>query len=313
MKKNWIPYQIDLNALPPRIKWIFIGEKAFTEPFFHETTSKCRVFEENRNPIYSSLEELVGQSTTFEYLEPTCFIFHVSRCGSTLLTQLLSIDPQNIVVSEPPILDDALRGLDFSASRVDKETQDLAIKAVINHLGQKRFNEQKNYILKLDSWHIFYYPKLRKLYPKTPFIFSFRQPDEVIRSQTNEPGMHAAAGVIQPQLFGLELSEILKLERPVYVAKVLESYFEQYLKIMDLDKNSLFINYNDGILTNLEKLQSFLGLQIEEDIKSRMIERTKFHSKRPYQSFDEKPIDGDSPQYQKYLFEIYRQLCSRIE
>ncbi|MCU0324308.1 MAG: hypothetical protein MUF45_03515 [Spirosomaceae bacterium] len=311
MKKNWIPYQIDLNSLPLRVKWIFIGNKTFTEPFFHETTSKCRVFEENQNPIYSSLEELISQSTTFEYLEPTCFIFHVSRCGSTLLTQLLSIDPQNIVVSEPPILDDALRGLDFSASRVDEETQNLAIKAVVNHLGQRRFEQQNNYIIKLDSWHIFYYDKLRKLYPDTPFIFSFRRPDEVIRSQVRECGMHAAPGVIQPQLFEFNLEEILLLERPVYVAKVLEKYFEHYLEIIDKDKNTLFINYAEGTLTILDKIEEFLKLKIEPSIKQKMVDRTQFHSKRPNTVFEEKPLNDVSPDYQKKVLEMYEILSKK--
>ncbi|MFN3849087.1 MAG: hypothetical protein ACK4NY_06645 [Spirosomataceae bacterium] len=76
MKKNRIPYQIDLNTLPTKIKWIFIGEKTFTEPFFHETTSKCRVFEENQKPIYSSIDELISQPTAFEYLEPASFFMY---------------------------------------------------------------------------------------------------------------------------------------------------------------------------------------------------------------------------------------------
>jgi len=122
--------------------------------------------------------------------------------------------------------------------------------------------------------------------------------------------MHAAVGVIQPQLFGLELSEILTMERPLYISKVLESYFEIYLSIISTDPNALFINYNDGIWMNFEKLQSFLGLDTEDHIKELMLERTKFHSKHPNQSFSEEAIGTAIPEYQHYIFELYNKLCS---
>lgn len=40
-----------------------------------------------------------------KYLEPTGFIFHMSRCGSTLTANLLGASPYNLVYSEskPPV------------------------------------------------------------------------------------------------------------------------------------------------------------------------------------------------------------------
>lgn len=44
------------------------------------------------------------------YLEPTGFVFHMSRCGSTLTANLMGASPHNLVYSEskPPT---ALMGL----------------------------------------------------------------------------------------------------------------------------------------------------------------------------------------------------------
>jgi hypothetical protein len=258
------------------------------------------------------LDGIIDFSENIPSLAPTAFIFHVSRCGSTLLAQLLSLDEQNITLAEPPIFDEVLREISFKNPDISEEKIGESLKAVVKFLGQKRTGEEQNFFIKLDSWHIFYYEKLRKLYPETPFIFSFRRPDEVIRSQVQESGMHAAPGVIQPAIFGFTLEEILQVERPVYVAKVLEKYFERYLAIIEKDNNALFINYAEGILTSLDKIEQFLKLKIEPSVKQKMVERTQFHSKRPNTVFEEKSLEDELPDYQKKVFGMYEKLDQNL-
>jgi hypothetical protein len=312
--KNWIPFRLDFHEKELNCRWLYVADKKFTEPFFHETTGKCRAFEENQKNFHtvSTLDGIIDFAENIPSVTPTAFIFHVSRCGSTLLAQLLSLDEQNIVLAEPPIFDEVLREITFKNPDISEEKIDESLKAVVKFLGQKRTGEEQNFFIKLDSWHIFYYEKLRKLYPETPFIFSFRRPDEVIRSQVQESGMHAAPGVIQPAVFGFTLEEILVVERPVYVAKVLEKYFERYLEIIEKDNNALFINYAEGILTSLDKIEQFLKLKIEPSIKQKMVERTQFHSKRPNTIFEEKPLEVELPDYQKNVFGMYEKLMTIV-
>lgn len=311
--KNWIPFRLDFHEKELYCRWLYVDGKQYTEPFFDETTRQCRTFEENRKPFYpvSTLKGIVDFSENISSLTPTAFIFHVSRCGSTLLSQLLSLDEQNIILAEPPIFDEVLREITFKKPDISSEKIEETLKAVVKFLGQKRTGNEQNFFIKLDSWHIFYYEKLRKLYPKTPFIFSFRRPDEVIRSQVKESGMHGVQGLIQPELFGLTLDEILNIQRPVYIAKVLEKYFERYLEIIDKDENALFINYAEGILTSLDKIEHFLTLKIDPAIKQKMVERTQFHSKSPNTFFDEKALEDELPDYQKNVFGMYEKLLRK--
>jgi hypothetical protein len=314
--KDWIPYRLDLRDSDSILsQWRYIADKTFTEPFFQDSTAKCTIYEENRKMYKptTQLNGLIDFADKVPTIEPTAFIFHVSRCGSTLLSQLLSLDPQNIVISEAPILDEVMREISFSKFVVPEEEINQVIKAVIKLLGKKRSGDEKHLFVKLDSWHIFYYDKLRTLYPETPFIFSYRRPDEVIRSQLKSPGMHAAAGVIQPALFGFELNDVLLLQREVYISKVLEKYFEIYLKIIGNDEKSIFVNYAEGILPIFDKIVSFLNLDIEETIKAKMIERTQFHSKSPNSVFEEKPLEDEIPGYQQKVFEMYELLANKYK
>ncbi|MES2521029.1 MAG: sulfotransferase family protein [Bacteroidota bacterium] len=310
--KNWIPFRLDFQEESLSCQWLYVADKKFTEPFFQESIALCRAFEENRKLFraISTLEGISDFAENIPSLSPTAFIFHVSRCGSTLLAQLLSLDEQNIVIAEPPILDEVLREIAFNTPNISEEIIDESIKSVVKFLGQIRTGDEQRFFIKLDSWHTIYYEKLRKLYPETPFIFSFRRPDEVIRSQIQETGMHAAPGVIQPELFGLTLTESLSVAKPVYVSKVLEKYFDKYLEIIQKDKNALFVNYGEGILTSLEKIEYFLKLNIGDSVKSKMIARTQFHSKRPNLVFEEKALEDELPDYQKAVFCLYEQLMA---
>ena len=308
--KNWIPYRLDFRAAELTCEYLFVGEKAFVEPFFHETSGKCRGLAENRKPfkVKSSLETLIEISKEVPCVEPTAFIFHISRCGSTLLAQLLCLEEENIVLSEVPILDEVLRDLYFKREDISAEKRKEALRAVIKILGQKRTGKEQNLFIKLDSWDIFYYELLRELYPDTPFIFSYRRPNEVIRSQLKDAGMHAAPGVIEPALFGWTLEEILPLQRAVYVAKVLEKYLENYLKILDEDKNSLFLDYKEGAKNALEQLLGFVGLSLSEEFLQKVEHRLTFHSKRPNQSFEEPPLEEEIPVFQFKVMDLYEKL-----
>ena len=44
--KNWIPFRLDFHEKELHCRWLYVGDKKYTEPFFHETTGKCRIFEE---------------------------------------------------------------------------------------------------------------------------------------------------------------------------------------------------------------------------------------------------------------------------
>lgn len=344
--KNWIPVRLQFDSDTVLAHWQYFDDLLFDEPFFESTIQKSLILSENAHgfqPV-TSLETLSEAAQSVDSIPPTAFIFHVSRCGSTLMTQMLALDTDNIVVSEAPVLDDALREMAFKIKEnyeknlqyslrfigkkisgndsiqnlglqrdeLDEAVINQTIQSVVALMGQKRIGNEKNYFIKLDSWHIFYYEKLRKLYPNTPFIFSYRRPDEVIRSQMQLNGMHAVPGLIQLEVFGLELFEVMNLQQADFVGKVLEKYFEKFLKIVESDTNVLFVDYKDGIMTNMSKLGDFLGLHFDDDYQEKMRLRSQFHSKNPNTTFSEKPLEENPPLPQEKVFGLYKKLCDSL-
>ncbi|RYZ19340.1 MAG: sulfotransferase family protein, partial [Chitinophagaceae bacterium] len=200
---NWIPYKLTTEKEEIQVKWLFLSDKLFTEPFFDETILACKKLPENSSffASASSLSWLADVAASADFLPPDGLIFHVSRCGSTLLSQLIGLKPDTIVLSEVPILDDILN---LETSKIPAlQTKKELVSAVVKLLGKKRQKTQQHLFVKLDCWHLFYYEMLREIFPDVPFFFLYRNPSEVLASHRKLRGKHMVPGLANLALSGL--------------------------------------------------------------------------------------------------------------
>ncbi len=100
---DWMPIRVYQEQGEPMLDWAYFGSARFVEPFFEDTVAKV---------LRRSFSLLFRQQTPLSILDelqllapgvaPTGFIFHMSRCGSTLVSQMLAALPQNIVHRRDP-------------------------------------------------------------------------------------------------------------------------------------------------------------------------------------------------------------------
>jgi hypothetical protein len=303
---RWLPYRLWSEDQKLLCYWLNTNEEQFTEPFFYDTIGKIKATHRGvwKNSV-GELDMLKIWADDMDAIPPTAFIFHVSRCGSTLLTQMLGTDEQNIVLSEVPFFDELLR-LPYQSDKVSKEGIGSLLTAAFRFYGQKRTGIEKQLFVKVDSWHICFYSELRLLFPDVPFILLYRTPDEVLASHQKLRGIQAVPGLIEPEVFGFDRSEILVNNLDAYMAKVLERYFEAYLEITENDPLSMLLNYNEGVASMMEKLAEFTGITFNEEQLELMNERSKYHSKHPNEVFAEERKPDVSP-YLARAMELYRQ------
>lgn len=309
--KNWVPYKLLPQAKGEALcKWFYLGDETIAEPFFNDTISKCKKLLEN-SKLRSSVSDLTilpQWASASETIAPTCIIFHVSRCGSTLLSQLLSLQKQNIVLSEVPFFDELLR---YGRKNNNMHQILLQFDAAIHLYGAKRNKEQQYVFIKADSWHIHFYKELRELYPTVPFILLYRKPDEVIRSQQKQRGMQAIPGLIEPELFGLKkevIEKITSIPFDEYMAMVLESYYTAFIHVLKNDSNAVAVNYNEGGMEILQKTASVTNIEISATELLDMQQRAVFHAKYPEEKFNEAAITEAAPSYLQTAFTLYYEL-----
>ena len=286
---NWIPFKLENQTGAWQLHWMDLGEMHITAPFFDETIGICSVKMRERSPYksVSNIDFLLAASTQINTIAPTAFIFHVSRCGSTLLSQALSTDSRNIVFAEAPLLDEILRASVHDDNLTEEEIEKW-FKAALNVMGQKRKPAYQQLFVKLDSWHIHFYPLLRKWFPDTPFYFLTRKPDAIIASHHKRRGLHSIPGLIEADLLKVKLGDEHYRDFNFFTAQVLEGYYKALYDLVVanylLDH---FYDYSWGMKNLFTHFFASIGKELVNE--NEMQQRLNNHSKYPDQ-----PFSGDA-------------------
>ena len=195
--RYWSPIRVYETGGRAFIDWCYLGKDRFTAPF-HDDTIENRLREpfnllfRRQTPI-----EFLGEIDQRERgIAPTGFIFHVSRCGSTLVSQMLAALSKNIVISEASIIDKIVRA-NHSFPNISIEQKAIWLRWLFNALARKRFDEEEHFFVKFDSWSVLDLPLIERAFPDTKWIFMYRNPVEVIVSNLREPGIQMIPGAIE--------------------------------------------------------------------------------------------------------------------
>jgi hypothetical protein len=169
--------------------------------------------------------------------EPDGFIFHMSRCGSTLVGRMLAALPGTALVAEAAPLDAIVR----LAVRADwpEARRIAALRAMIGALGRR---PSARFVVKLNAWHALALPLFRAAFPNVPWLFLYRDPAEILASQMAERGTELTPEIVPSLLYGIENGADYPAE--VYCALVLERIGAAALAQKD-SGGGLFVDHED--------------------------------------------------------------------
>ena len=260
----WTPVRVRETG---EIDWALIDEP-FTEPFFEQTADRAMRHPFNlafarRTPL-AVLDELHARAPS---LAPAGFVFHMSRCGSTLIAQMLSRLSATIVLSEPQPLDALakLHGRGFGEAVLIRWLRAMLSAIAASDRGERRV------FVKFHAWHVRELPFIARAFPGVPWIFVFREPRAVLRSQARNPGaevMRFADGA------GLE-----------YTARVLAEFCNAALCYAGLGR-SAFVEYAtlpDAVTTDVVRFSTCRSMpsMLNECSKRRWSTRRRMLSRVP--------------------------------
>jgi hypothetical protein len=251
--QGWIPIRIYWQGPQAMVDWCYLGTQRFSESFFEHTVQKClwqpfNLLFRHQTPI----ETLAELQELQPGLPPRGFIFHLSRCGSTLLAQMLAALPQNIVISEAPLIDATLRA-HLRDVRITERQRATWLRGLISALGQARNSGEQHLFIKFDSWSILDLPVIREAFPETPWIFLYRDPVEVMVSQMRQRGSQMVPGVLDARSIGLDFATARQISPEEYCARALAAICEAATRYYRTDDTHL-VNYSqlpDAVWTSL--------------------------------------------------------------
>lgn len=260
----WTPVWIRA-AGDPVVDWAIVGEP-LTDPFFEQTADRAmrrpfnRVFA--RSTPLGVLRQLGAHALP---LTPDGFVFHMSRCGSTLVAQMLAALASSIVVSEAQPLD-AIVAL-YRAGRLSEDDAVVTLRGVLSALGRPRLGERRLFV-KFHASHVLELPLLARAFPHVPWVFLFREPRAVLSSQAQTLGAETFGGET-----GVVPDEQL-------AASAVAGYCEAALRHASIGRSS-FVEYARLPDAVFDEILPFFGVRLEDGDAERLNVVARRDTKRP--------------------------------
>ena len=311
---GWMPIRVNWQGREPFIDWIYAGDARFAEPFFDHTIE--RLLQKPFNLAFrrlTNVDALRICATELPSIKPMGFIFHMSRCGSTLVSQMLASLDKNVVISEASPLDWMIRA-NIRRSEITDEEHINWIRWMIGSLAQKRLDNSQHFFVKFDSWHTLYFDVIERAFPDVPWIFLYRNPAEVLVSHEKQRGAGTIPGVVEHRIEGLSLEDAINFPPEEYPAFVLAEICRAALTQRD-NANGMFVNYTHLPEFVCGDMLRHFNLEYSDDDLSKMNDAAQFNAKSPNVKFtgdtEEKRREARGLIEQiadKYLKQIYEEL-----
>lgn len=281
---GWVPFRLYWQAGEPGVDWMYLGANPFRDPFFEETMYFAAQTPFNSLFRFRTPIEALGRwHAASPGLEPAGFVFHLSRCGSTLVTRMLASVPRNLVLSEPGVLDSILRSHE-QAQAAPAERRALWLQWLVSALGQPRTGLERHLFIKFDPRNILEFALLRLAFPDVPWIFVYRNPVEVLVSNLRAPSLIVTRGILPPGDLTFDVSLLAGMDDSEYAARALGMVAETAARHV-VGAGGMPIEY--GQLPDIVwgELARHFGLDLTPQDADQMKQAAAFDAKHPDRRF----------------------------
>mmetsp|Transcript_3727 Transcript_3727/g.10583 ORF Transcript_3727/g.10583 Transcript_3727/m.10583 type:complete len:446 (+) Transcript_3727:13-1350(+) len=305
-------------------------------PMFRDLVAKS-IHCSRRGKIRMDLQSIVDEARAYDAradtattsLEPAGFVFHESRCGSTLVANsLMAMDPEaNRVYSESPPPVTAAKmisgsdGQDSSAVRL--------LRDVIYMMGRTNDAREKRLFFKIQSIGTKSIPAFMLAYPKTPWVFIHRDAVQVMMSHLKTKDKTEAVCTRSRSAPPSDLVALVKARDPSAKVKKLttEDYCAAHLASLceaaynayeDSNGIGRFVDYADLPDALVEDIiPNHFGESMNEESKARILKISGTYSKartvgRTWKEDSQKKEEAARPEIRaastKYLLPVWEKL-----
>jgi hypothetical protein len=275
---QWLPTQVVANEGRLFVDWAHFGTRPLTDPFFEGSIRGNLRRPFNRAFRYrTTFADFLAGAEIAQSLAPSGFIFHMSRCGSTLVSQMLAAPPHNVAISEAASID-AVVQLNRAGPDLPGDQHAQALAAMVAAYGRWRAGNERHYVIKLDSWHTLALPLFARAFPSTPWVFLYRDPVEVLVSQMREPGTQMVAEMVPPSLYGIDT--VAGVSREEYRARVLGKICGAVVDRFGAG-GGLLVNYRELPEALFTRILPHFGIDCDESERAAMRAVAQYDAKVP--------------------------------
>jgi hypothetical protein len=280
--------------------WLRAGGSQFREPFSSSTVERIMERAHRCLTLSTGIDALLRYGSQLKYPYPAGFIYHVGRCGSTLVANVLRAADENFVLSEPGL--PLSVALEQTARCPDLLLRDLT-RASLLALCARAPRRARHSIIKFFHGYTFMLPLIRDAVPDVREIFVYRDPVEVIMSMAATP---SAPWLWSEYMTGLPAS-VAAERSPVELAARIVGRLLDPMQV-NAGNNTMLLNYNQIGPQTPAVLSAFLGLAYDATRAEAMASALKVDAKHRDRS---KAFIADSDRKQRNATSFVREAAAK--
>lgn len=295
-----------------KVLWADIGDHPFREWQFMFTIEALAKQGKIGDAFTTGFDILLDDRILADPITPSGFMFHISRCGSTLTAKALARSPRHVVINQGGPLQ---RGFwaaitkDFSQPAEPSAENLHMFRNLVLAMARRRSPDQLYSFVKFISWNTLYMDFAMQAFPAVPALFLYRNPVEVIASVLRETSAVLWAKGRQQAGFlsGADWQDTADMDTVEYLARC----FARYLDFADQAKGKVaHVNYTAINPDNFPAMLS-RGLNFDPgaDELALMNEQFRFHSK---DDSDSQTFQSDSEQKRSEISDSDKALVARF-
>ena len=262
--KGWLPVDAVVLDGRPGLAWLNFAGVELAEPFFQQTVDRLQAEYPERREVFTEFDALVQLETTFDSVAPTGFIFHSSRCGSTLLANACRATDGAIVLSEPLAVDKLIARFitDTDEHGTKEKLYSLFLRGAMKALGQRRTGNERRLFVKFACCSVSQIERIQRIWPDVPCVFLYRDPVETIVSNLQNPPawLQDEDRRVLASITKTTTEAVAAMSTAELCARALGSFYAIAKRVAN--DRTLLLNYNQLSLAEITNALNFFGVKI---------------------------------------------------
>ena len=301
---GWLPVDAVVVEGRPGLLWMEMSGVGLTEPFFQQTVE--RVKKENRAERFTEFDVLLQLEQQLESVPPTGFIFHSSRCGSTLVANACRAISGSIVLSEANAIDKLIaRFITDTDNPVNESLYSVFLRGVVHALAQRRIGNERHLFIKFACCSFAQIERIKRIWPNVPWLFLYRDPVETIVSNMRDvpPWLIDDDHRVLSSIIGDDAGE-MSLEE--LCARTIGSLYSTAYNLAN--GNSMLLNYNQLSVPVIASVLNFFKVSPSTEELETIVRMSGVYSK---EASGTRAFVADTDTKQKLASDLVREMSEQ--
>jgi hypothetical protein len=277
--RGWLPVDAVVRGGRPGLLWMNMPDVSLTEPFFQQTVERAKA--EDRGELFTEFDVLLQVEKVVESVPPTGFIFHSSRCGSTLVANACRAVNNSIVLCEANAIDKLVARFitDAAEAGIKESLYSVFLRGVVHALGQRRTGNERHLFVKFACCSLAQIERIRRIWPHVPWVFLYRDPVETVVSNVTNvpPWLQDNDRRILASITGASPAAVAEMRLEELCARTIGSFYSLAHRLPS--DNGLLINYKQLSVPVISTVLSFFKVSLSPEEMETITRGSRMYSK----------------------------------